>query len=87
MAANRYSSSRAPSGRGLSGAVDFAEGFTKMQNCPKCGKQAAWSYPDPDQSRVAVDCATCGRFQMSRDECHQALEQMEDQNIHDRTPG
>ena len=57
------------------------------QICPKCSAEAAWSYPDPDRSRIEVDCPRCGRFQMSRDECLQALKQMEDQDIHDRTPG
>jgi DNA-directed RNA polymerase subunit RPC12/RpoP len=55
--------------------------------CLRCGKDAEWSYPDPDKSRVDVKCTTCGSYQMSREECHLALEEMESEENETRTPG
>jgi transcription elongation factor Elf1 len=59
----------------------------RQGRCPRCGEEAALSYPERDQSRVEVNCAICGRHEMSRQEVDQALEEIESTENRQRTPG
>jgi endogenous inhibitor of DNA gyrase (YacG/DUF329 family) len=59
----------------------------RIGRCPRCGAEAPWAYPEGDQSRVEVNCATCGRHEMSRQEIDQAREEIESTENRQRTPG
>ena len=55
--------------------------------CPRCGKDAEVSFPDSEKRLVDVNCTHCGSFQASREECREALEEMETEDNQTRTPG
>ena len=45
--------------------------------CPRCGAEAEWSYVDPAKARVEVMCSECGRYEITREEFDEAMEDAE----------
>jgi predicted RNA-binding Zn-ribbon protein involved in translation (DUF1610 family) len=42
---------------------------------------------DPQVNRVDINCPTCGSFRVSREECREALKEMEAEDDETPTPG
>jgi predicted RNA-binding Zn-ribbon protein involved in translation (DUF1610 family) len=57
--------------------MDNVERNEHLTPCPRCGAAAEWSYLDPEKARVEVMCPDCGKYEMSRDEFDEAMEDAE----------
>jgi predicted RNA-binding Zn-ribbon protein involved in translation (DUF1610 family) len=56
-------------------------------SCPRCGEAAQILDADPQVNRVDINCPTCGSFRVSREECREALKEMEAEDDETPTPG
>jgi predicted RNA-binding Zn-ribbon protein involved in translation (DUF1610 family) len=57
--------------------MDNLERNEHQTPCPRCGAEAEWSYVDPERTLVEIMCSDCGRYEMTRDEFDEAMEDAE----------
>jgi endogenous inhibitor of DNA gyrase (YacG/DUF329 family) len=57
--------------------MDNSERNEHQTACPRCGADAEWSYIDPEKTRIEVMCAECGRYEITREELDEAMEDVE----------